>query len=66
MEQSFWQEVDFVWGLILIIVFPLVIVVLGEIISLLRQRNSSLAGTLQIIRNLVLPSWHCISYSTKY
>ncbi len=56
MEQSFWQEESFLWGLILIILFPLTIVALGEILIWLRKRNPSLAVTLQIIRNLVLPS----------
>lgn len=56
MKQSFWQEASFVWGLILIIVFPLTIVFLGEILIRLRKRNLPLAITLQIIRNLVLPS----------
>ncbi len=57
MEQSFWQEGSFIWGLVLIIVFPLLILVLGEILLRLRKRNHSIAATLQIVRNLVLPSW---------
>ena len=56
MEQSLWQEVSFVWGLVLIVIFPLSIVILGEIILRLQKQNQSLATTLQIFRNLVLPS----------
>ena len=56
MEQSFWQQESFIWGLILIVVFPSLIVVLSEIIFWLQKRNLSLVATVQIIRNLVLPS----------
>ena len=56
MEQSFWQQESFVWGLILIIVFPLLILILGEIILWLKKRHLSLVATVQIVRNLVLPS----------
>ena len=56
MEQSFWQQSSFLWGLGLIIVFPLLTVVLGEIILALEKKYPYVAATLQIARNLLLPS----------
>ena len=44
------------WGLSLIIIFPLLIVFLGEISIALEKRYPYVAATVQIIRNLVLPS----------
>lgn len=65
MAESFWQEASFIWGLILIIIFPLLIVVIGEIGIWLQKRNRSLAATLQIVRNLVLPSLALFILFTK-
>lgn len=56
MEQFFWQQSSFLWGLSLIIIFPLLTVVLGEITTTLKERYPYVAATVQIIRNLVLPS----------
>ncbi|VEP17387.1 putative Mechanosensitive ion channel/cyclic nucleotide-binding domain protein [Hyella patelloides LEGE 07179] len=57
MEQSLWQKPSFFWGLGLIIIFPLLTVVLEEITIALEKHHSYVAATLQIIRNLVLPSF---------
>lgn len=56
MEQFFWQQSSFLWGLSLILIFPLLTVVLGEIKITLQKRHPYVASTIQIIRNLVLPS----------
>lgn len=56
MEKSVWQQEYFIWGLILIVVFPLLIIILSEIILWMKKRNSSLISTVKIVRNLVLPS----------
>ncbi len=56
MEQSFWQQDFFIWGLILIVVFPLLIVFLSEVIFWLKKHHLSFVSTVQIVRNFVLPS----------
>ena len=56
MEQSIWQQSSFLWGLGLIVIFPLLTVVLGEISLRLQKRDLYVAATIEIIRNLVLPS----------
>ena len=56
MESSFWEQSSYLWGLGLIIIFPLLTVVLGEINIVLQKRHRYVAATTQIIRNLVLPS----------
>lgn len=44
-----------VWAIALVICFPLLVIGLGELSYRLQQRGNPLAGTLQIVRNLVLP-----------
>ena len=56
MQDSFWQQDWFIWGAILIIGFPLLTLVLGEIIYRARTKNKLLTATLRIIRNLIFPS----------
>ncbi len=56
MQQPFWQQESFIWGIILIVFFPLLIVFLSEIIFWLKKRHISLVATVEIIRNLVLPT----------
>ena len=56
MEQSIWQQSSFLWGLGLIVVFPLLTVILGELSFRIKKQNLYVAATLEIIRNLVLPS----------
>ena len=54
--QEFWQQDWFVWGAILIIVFPFATLILGEIIYRAKEKNKLVVATLRIIRNLIFPS----------
>ena len=56
MQESFWQQDWFVWGAILIIVFPFATLILGEIIYRARAKDKLLVATLNIVRNLIFPS----------
>ncbi|MGI9304137.1 MAG: mechanosensitive ion channel domain-containing protein [Gammaproteobacteria bacterium] len=53
------------WGLALALGFPLLIIVLGEIIHRLEHRGQPLAAPLRIIRNLVLPVFAVLLFFTK-
>lgn len=44
-----------IWAITLIVCFPLLAIVLGELSYRLQRRGNPLAGTLRILRNLVLP-----------
>ena len=56
MQNSFWQQDWFIWGAILIIGFPLLTLLLGEIIYRARSKDKLLTATLRIVRNLIFPS----------
>ena len=56
MQESFWQQDWFVWGAVLIIVFPFATLILGEIIYRARAKDKLLVATLNIVRNLIFPS----------
>ena len=56
MAQIFLQQSSMLWGLGLIFIFPLSILLLGEVIIAIQHRHKYVAATMQIIRNLVLPS----------
>ena len=56
MQENFWQQDWFVWGAVLIIGFPFLTLLLGEIIYRARSKNKLLTATLRIIRNLIFPS----------
>lgn len=56
MQESFWQQDWFIWGTILIVIFPLSTLVLGEIIYRAQSRDKLLVATLRIVRNLIFPS----------
>ena len=56
MQDSFWQQDWFIWGAILIIGFPLLTLLLGEIIYRAKSKDKLLAATLRIVRNLIFPS----------
>ena len=43
------------WAIALIVIFPVLILILGELIHRYQKQDKPLAVTLQIIRNLVLP-----------
>ncbi|MEM7757204.1 MAG: mechanosensitive ion channel family protein [Cyanobacteria bacterium P01_A01_bin.40] len=56
MQESFWQQDWFIWGAILIIAFPFMTLILGEIIYRAKSKDKLLVATLLIIRNLIFPS----------
>ena len=56
MQGSFWQQDWFIWGAILIIVFPFATLILGEIIYRAKAKDKLLVATLRIVRNLIFPS----------
>ncbi len=56
MQDSFWQQDWFIWGAILIIAFPFLTLILGEIIYRAKGKDQLLVATLRIVRNLILPS----------
>ncbi|MBD2460360.1 mechanosensitive ion channel [Oscillatoria sp. FACHB-1407] len=44
-----------IWAIALIVGFPLLVIILGELIYRLQRRGKPLAATLRAVRNLVLP-----------
>ncbi|MCC0176110.1 mechanosensitive ion channel [Waterburya agarophytonicola K14] len=56
MENSFWQQDWFIWGAVLIIGFPFLTLLLGEIIYRAKSKDKLLTATLRIVRNLIFPS----------
>ncbi|MEL6494140.1 MAG: mechanosensitive ion channel family protein [Cyanobacteria bacterium J06623_7] len=54
--QEFWQQDWFIWGAILIVVFPFATLMLGEIIYRAKEKDKLLVATLRIVRNLIFPS----------
>lgn len=56
MQTSFWHQDWFLWGAILILGFPLLTLILGEIIYRAKPKDKLLVATLQIVRNLIFPS----------
>lgn len=55
MSNLIWQNDMFIWAITLAIGFPLLVIVLGEASQRLQRRSKSLAVTLRVVRNLVLP-----------
>lgn len=55
MSNAIWQNDLLIWAITLAVGFPLLIIVLGEVIHQLQRRGKSLESTLRIVRNLVLP-----------
>lgn len=55
MSNAIWQNDLFIWAVTLVIGFPLLVIVLGEVSHRLQRRSKPLGATLQIVRNLVLP-----------
>lgn len=55
MNQATFPTQLLPWAIVLVIGFPLLTIVLGEVIHRLQRRGKPLAGTLRIVRNLVLP-----------
>lgn len=46
---------DFIWMLTVAFGFPILVIVLGEVVHLLQMRRKPLAATVRIVKNLVLP-----------
>jgi small-conductance mechanosensitive channel len=55
MPNSVFQTHTLSWAIALVIGFPLLTIVLGEVIHRLKQRGKPLAATLRLVRNLVVP-----------
>ncbi len=53
------------WAIALIVGFPLLVILLGEIIHSLQQRKQPLATTLQVVRNLILPVFAFLIFTQK-
>lgn len=56
MQENFWQQDWFIWGALLIVGFPLMTLLLGEIIYRAKSKDKVLTATLRIVRNLIFPS----------
>lgn len=56
MEQAFWQQEWFIWATVLIVGFPLLTLLLGEVIYRAKAKDRFVVATLTIVRNLVFPS----------
>ena len=54
--QAFWQQDWFIWGAVLIVGFPFLTLLLGEIIYRAKAKDKLLVATLRIVRNLIFPS----------
>jgi small-conductance mechanosensitive channel len=50
------NTIPLIWAIALILGFPILVVGLGELIYRLKRQGKPLAGTLRVIRNLVLPA----------
>jgi small-conductance mechanosensitive channel len=57
MNISNWHQAWFIWAIALGVGFPLLTIVLEEVIQQLKRRNNPLASTLQLVKNLVLPTF---------
>ena len=55
MSNAILQNDLFIWAIALALGFPLLVIVLGEVIHRLNLRGKSLEATLRVVRNLVLP-----------
>ena len=56
MQESFWQQDWFIWGAILIVGFPCLTLVLGEIIYRVKSQDKLLVAALRIVKNLIFPT----------
>jgi small-conductance mechanosensitive channel len=55
MNTSVMQSSTLGWAIVLVISFPLLTIILGEVIHRLKRRGKPLAATLRIVRNLIVP-----------
>lgn len=56
MSLDIWQDHLLNWAIALAIGFPVVELILGEVIHALKQQGQPLASTLRIVRNLLIPT----------
>lgn len=57
MNTSNWNEAWFIWAIALGFGFPLLTIVLEELIQQLRRRQNAFAPILQLVKNFVLPTF---------
>ncbi|MBW4592725.1 MAG: mechanosensitive ion channel [Brasilonema angustatum HA4187-MV1] len=57
MNTSNWNEPWFIWAIALGFGFPLLTIVLEEVIQQLKRRNNAFAPILQLVKNFVLPTF---------
>ena len=56
LTPSLWSQGWFLWATVLVIGFPVLVIVTGEVATRLRARDSPIAGPLSWVRNVVLPA----------
>ncbi|GET42782.1 mechanosensitive ion channel family protein [Microseira wollei] len=56
MTNLNWQEPWLIWAVVLGVGFPLLVIIIGEVIQQLKRQGNAFASTLQAVKNLVLPS----------
>ncbi|MEM9645984.1 MAG: mechanosensitive ion channel protein, partial [Planctomycetota bacterium] len=56
MDGTIHEQPWFAWAIALVLVFPALVVVLGEVIASLRRNKHPLVNPLRLIRNWVVPS----------
>lgn len=57
MNTSNWNEPWFIWAIVLGFGFPLLTIVLEEVIQQLKRRKNAFAPILQLVKNFVLPTF---------
>jgi small-conductance mechanosensitive channel/CRP-like cAMP-binding protein len=57
LNTSNWHETWFIWAIALGFGFPLLTLILEELIGQLKRRKHPFAATLQLVKNLVLPTF---------
>ena len=57
MNNLNWHEHWFIWAVILGVGFPLLAIILGELVHRFKRQGNPIAATLQTVKNLVLPSF---------
>ena len=57
MNTLNWHESWFIWAVILGVGFPLLAMILGELVHRFKRQGNPISATLQTVKNLVLPSF---------
>lgn len=60
--NSILRHSTFPWAIALVLGFPILTIVLGEVIHRLKQHGRPLAATLRLVRNLILPVLVCLLF----